>query len=259
MTEAAFAQEDAFYSKHAETYAPYTGRSYTFKRFYEANYARFMEQLKTLGLGSTSHVLTVGVGPGNPDLELSLRETRHMVGLDVSQRALTLCKRRFPAAMLTAGSAHALPFPDGVFDFVLFVLVIHHLTGQRVRGLTRPLIHHALGEVSRVLKHNGTVLCLEPNMLFPTTLAIYPINSLMQKLKPGWRGLVPTERNISPFRLRLLFREHGFTKFEYRASTFANSKLPRPIFDWILKREINLRQHHVLRNFGVFTLAWAQK
>jgi ubiquinone/menaquinone biosynthesis C-methylase UbiE len=259
MRQGAFTKEDAFYYKHQDTYDPYAGGSYTFKRFYEENYLQLIEQLKMLGLNRTSRILTVGVGPGNPDLEMGLRETQHIVGVDVSQRALGLCQRRFPEALLTLASAHALPFPEGFFDFVLFVLVVHHLTGQHIDGLERSLIHYALDETRRVLSCGGTVLCLEPNLLFPSTFAIYPINYVMQKLRPGWRGLVPTERNISPFQLRALFGQHGFTKFRYRATTFANSKLPKPVFDWILEKEIKLRQNQILRNFGVFTLAWAQK
>lgn len=257
--ETVFVDEDAFYREHHERYDPYEGKSYAFKRFYQENYAQLIRQLKTFGLNRKSRILTVGVGPGNPDLELTTQETQHVFGLDVSQRALELCKRRFPDVMLSLASAHALPFPDGFFDFVLFVLVVHHLTGQQPIGFQRPIIHQALDEAKRVLRREGAVLCLEPNMLFPSTLAIYPVNSVMQKIKPGWRGLVPTERNISPFQLKALFREHGFMAFSYRATTFANLRLPKPIFDWVLEKETKLRQNFVFRNFGVFTLAWARK
>lgn len=259
MHEEAFVREEAFYRNHPEAYEPYVGMPENFREFYEQNYRQLLEAMSNRGLRRSSRILTIGVGPGNRDLELILKESDHVVGLDVSEKALAICKRRFPNAACVLGSSHAVPFRDASFDFVLFVLVIHHLTGQKVSGLAQKVVDYALPEARRVLRDDGTVFCLEPNVLFPSTLAIYPVNAAMQRLKPGWRGLVPTERNISPFRLRRLLKRYGFSRVDFKATTFANSKLPRPIFRWLMTKEEGLRDHWLLRHFGVFTLVAGQK
>jgi ubiquinone/menaquinone biosynthesis C-methylase UbiE len=51
-----------------------------------------------------------------------------------------------------AGSGENLPFKDGMFDFVIFTLSLHHHQDS----------HSALAEAQRVLKREGKIIVLEP-------------------------------------------------------------------------------------------------
>ena len=69
--------------------------------------------------------------------------------------------RYFPKNVsLRAGSALALPEPDGKFDCVLMAMLLHHLTGSNWREcLTN--VERALAEGWRVLKPGGRLLIVE--------------------------------------------------------------------------------------------------
>jgi ubiquinone/menaquinone biosynthesis C-methylase UbiE len=230
-----------------------------FCQFREKVNGELIKEILHNGLHNESKLLSIGIGPGNKDTELLLNNCNHIFGFDISPKALRVCKQRYPQTILINGSGDALPFKDNIFDFTCFNAVVHHMTGQSLNGKRRKLIHYALDEAYRVLRPGGCIFCLEPNMLYPSTLAIYPINSIMQKIKPGWRGLVPTERNIPPQKLRWLLQSHGFSEIEYHATTFANEKLPSRIFQWMRDREDKFRYNKVLKNFGVWTIITARK
>lgn len=109
-------------------------------------------------VGPESRVLDLGCGPGG--FTAVLAETaREVVGLDVSPAWVetarrTLEERGLPGTAVT-GSGSALPFPDGAFDVVSLVDVIHHL--DEPEGVLR--------EVHRVLRKGGRLLIFEPNKL----------------------------------------------------------------------------------------------
>lgn len=233
--------------------------SSNYYQFREKINANFIENILSKGLNNDSRTLSIGIGAGNRDTELLLNNCNHIIGFDISPRALRVCKERYPKAILINGSGDSMPFKDNIFDFTCFIAVVHHMTGQYLMGKKRKLIHYALDEAYRVLRPGGSIFCLEPNMLYPSTLAIYPINSIMQKIKPGWRGLVPTERNISPQKLRWLLQSHGFSNIEYHATTFANAKFPNRLFNWIRDREDKLRYNTILKNIGIWTIFTARK
>jgi ubiquinone/menaquinone biosynthesis C-methylase UbiE len=73
-----------------------------------------------------------------------------MIGVDLSSRAITLCRRRFVLPNLTfqVGDAERLPFRDGSFDAVLNV-ESSHCYGR---------FSAFLGEVRRVLRPDGRFL-----------------------------------------------------------------------------------------------------
>jgi SAM-dependent methyltransferase len=94
-------------------------------------------------------VLDVGCGPGNALVALARRAGR-AVGVDVSERTLSLARERLRAAACAAevqqGDALALPFPDASFDHVVAAGSLHH-TGDAARGFR---------ELVRVLKPGGS-------------------------------------------------------------------------------------------------------
>src|SRR4030081_1627802 len=96
-------------------------------------------------------VLEVGVGTGR--LMTELRHRGYEVeGVDNSPIAAA-------RAGATVASATDLPFGDGVFDCVIGVHMIEHLTGAEGEQF--------VDEVRRVLKGHGTVFLVTPNFASP--------------------------------------------------------------------------------------------
>jgi SAM-dependent methyltransferase len=100
--------------------------------------------LQLLGVEPGKALLDVACGPG-----LLLREARQQsvraCGIDISTVALAMMPRVAPGALATAGNAEALPFGDGVFDYVTCI-------GAVERFLNR---ERALGEMRRVARPNA--------------------------------------------------------------------------------------------------------
>jgi ubiquinone/menaquinone biosynthesis C-methylase UbiE len=67
------------------------------------------------GLKTARRVLEVGCGTGAILRELSVPALH---GLDLEAGSLAECKIRAPAALLTLGDGHSLPYPDQSFDIV---------------------------------------------------------------------------------------------------------------------------------------------
>ncbi len=65
-----------------------------------------------------------------------------------------------PNARAKTGSALDIPEPDGSFDAVLMVMLIHHLVGRTVADC-RSNARRAIGEASRVLKPGGRFILVE--------------------------------------------------------------------------------------------------
>jgi ubiquinone/menaquinone biosynthesis C-methylase UbiE len=118
-------------------------------------------------LAGCSQILEVGTGHG---LELGLLlegiggDTTY-VGVDLAaaplrsayEAATRASARR--AGFLAADTEH-LPFAAGTFDGVYCVDVLHHAESQA----------RMLAEIRRVLRPRGTVICVEPNPMFPVSL-----------------------------------------------------------------------------------------
>jgi ubiquinone/menaquinone biosynthesis C-methylase UbiE len=93
-----------------------------------------------VGLGSTLEILQGRIGEGQ------------LVGVDVSQRLMSLAAARAPRAHLVRGSVSALPCRDACFDWVVVAYTLDLLPSS--------LISVALRELRRVLRPQGRlVLC----------------------------------------------------------------------------------------------------
>ncbi len=98
-------------------------------------------------------VLEVGCGVGT-DLIQMARAGAKAHGVDLTESAITLAKRRFPLYNLDAdvnvGDAENLAFPDNYFDLTYSFGVIHHT----------PNTQKAVDELYRVTKEGGKVMVM---------------------------------------------------------------------------------------------------
>jgi len=99
----------------------------------------------TAGLGPTAKVLEVGCGTGNYLIAIRELVGCSCWGIDPSMEMLAQARARSGQVQLLQGKAEQLAFPDGQFDFVFSVNVIHHV-GDRGRSFR---------EAWRMLRHGG--------------------------------------------------------------------------------------------------------
>jgi SAM-dependent methyltransferase len=108
--------------------------------------------LRRCGLSSGALVLDVGCGTGRWLRRYQGMQVR-AVGLDATQDMLRRALAGGSGLAVVAARAQRLPFPDGAFDLVSDVTVVHHIAP--------PEQDDVLQEMARVLKPGGHVLLME--------------------------------------------------------------------------------------------------
>jgi len=76
-----------------------------------------------------------------------------LVALNVAKSGLLKARRKSFKGDLLLGDVNALPFKEGLFDKVVCMEVIEHLKFPTM----------AIGEISRVLKNEGSLILTTPN------------------------------------------------------------------------------------------------
>ncbi len=104
-----------------------------------APFLEYYAQIK-INVSEGHLVLEIGIGTGrhsHPILEAGGKLT----GLDISEKALSLCKLRHPSVMVIKGSMESLPFDDSTFDVAVSCASLSYGNFNLVSS-----------EISRVLK-----------------------------------------------------------------------------------------------------------
>lgn len=134
---------DSVYYKSAKTYTKTPGHH---KRL-----------AQTLGIAQGERVLDVACGLGEWLATCaSLGAMPH--GVDISEKAVDICKAVMPSGSFFAQPAESLPFPDGHFDVVSCLGSLEHFVDQEA----------ALKEMARVARKGARILILVPNSDFLT-------------------------------------------------------------------------------------------
>ncbi len=111
--------------------------------------AMYAHTLGQAGPVAGCDVLEVGCGRGGGSAWIARTQgVRSMTGVDLSERAIALCRRLHDAGNLTfrPGDAERLPFPNASFDVVVNVESCHHY----------PSLSTFFDEVERVLRPGGS-------------------------------------------------------------------------------------------------------
>lgn len=117
---------------------------------------RYLRQLvQRLRVGGDTNVLDIACGTGE-FLQAAAERKAKIAGMDISQRAIAVCRAKLPAGRFEVGVAESLPFQDEEFDLVTCLGSLEHFVDQPA----------ALREMVRVLKPDGRVLILVPNSDF---------------------------------------------------------------------------------------------
>ena len=111
-------------------------------------------------ISGAGDLLDVGNG-GVFDYDTTRVERITAIDLFLGNLSSDLIAKYFPKNVLPrAGSALALPEPDSKFDYVLMVMLLHHLTGNSWHESWKNA-EKALAEAWRVLKPGGRLLIVE--------------------------------------------------------------------------------------------------
>ncbi|MHC4606910.1 MAG: class I SAM-dependent methyltransferase, partial [Planctomycetota bacterium] len=169
--------------------ADYDDRAFDSRIFLQRWWQRTRRRLVTRLLGTPGRTLDVGCGSSR-----IIRGIPGGIGLDVALPKLRHIRNR--GATGVAGTVHALPFPDGSFDGVIFSEVIEHL----------PRDPRILGEIRRVLRPGGTLVIGTPDYgrIFWTVLEAF-----YRALSPGAYGHEHITHHTLRS-LRALLGGHGF-------------------------------------------------
>ncbi len=244
---AALALEDEWYAPSRVSAAPLPDRHHV---AHAAARRPLTEQLRGLGCDGGSTVLSVATGNGVEIPYLSA-VTQRIVGTDISTAALRQFRRRWPFLAVRA-EAGRLPFFEGAFDAVVACALLHHVAGYAD-------LRTYLREFTRVTRPGGAVVAVEPNAWYPVQWALWPVNRIMQRIWPRWRGLVPHERPLSPRFLVRQFMRAGLSDVGYVATTFTHNRFPTWASHWLEPRESPVRTRWPFRAFGWWVLVWGRR
>ncbi|HKE00116.1 MAG TPA: methyltransferase domain-containing protein, partial [Planctomycetota bacterium] len=184
--------------------------------------------------------LDMGCGLGHQCVAMRERGYR-VVGLDASQQLLQ--GARASGAVVALGDARSLPFPDGTFDFVYAVGMLHHLPDADAQAA-------ACREAARVLKPGGSFLVHETNTRNP--LFRFYMGYVFPILKTIDEG---TERWIEPARWTSL---DGLELVKVRYFTFLPDTIPRALLGPMLALERRL-EAGPLAGYAVHYMAHLRK
>jgi ubiquinone/menaquinone biosynthesis C-methylase UbiE len=185
---------------------------------------------------------------GNGEMAMSLAENAGAIvhGIDISPVAVnnatseTLRRGLSGRATFHAMDAEQTTFNDGVFDFAVANGVLHHLDLQK-----------AYGELARLLKPDGAVICTE-------ALRHNPMFRLYRKLTPHMRTAWEADHILGRSEIELAkayFEEVRVVRFSYLVTLLAVPLRRLPIFDSV-RRCLEYLDAVLLRIPGLRWQAW---
>ena len=119
--------------------------------------AHLLRLVSKVGIRRGQRVLDVACGTGQW-LYAAGRVGAIPYGIDLSEKAIDVCRTVMPAGIFYAQPAEVLPFEGGVFDIVSCLGALEHFVDPRA----------ALTEMVRVARPDAKILLLVPNADFPT-------------------------------------------------------------------------------------------
>ncbi|MBT3433290.1 MAG: class I SAM-dependent methyltransferase [Nitrospinaceae bacterium] len=177
---------------------------------------------------SSKRVLDIGCGNGYV-LSKYARGGADVWGIDLTRKSVELSRRRFSLEKLDGhflvGNAEELPYPDGHFDLVTSMGVLHHV----------PSFEKAVSEIRRVLRPGGRFLMMVyhrdsfyHNVVFP----------LYRRFHPDLRGMSNealanhvdgAENPLGRVYTRVEIRQvlHEFSQIEFTVGSLPRNSVPR--------------------------------
>jgi SAM-dependent methyltransferase len=172
------------------------------------------------GLPRSTRILEVGAGTGLQTIAL-IQSFDDVVAIDISAELLEVARRRAPGASYRVMDAHRPDFPDGSFDAIVGVSILHHLDWD-----------YALSNYLRLLRPGGLLRFSEPNLVNPQIF--------LQKNIPWIKRLAgdsPDEYAFSKWRIGRSLATAGYLDISITPFEFLHPSTPMRLISLILKIE----------------------
>jgi SAM-dependent methyltransferase len=228
----AFAEE---YQATVERSVRFTGRNLEFFHLRKVELLRRVGRRHFDGMEAVS-VLNVGCGSGVTD-SLLRPYVGSLHGVEVSPGMVELARRQNPDCVYGLYDGETLPYPDGAFDMVLTICVLHHVPPRQWEAF--------IAELVRVAAPGGVVVVIEHNRLNPLTrravntceldadAVLVPQRVAARLLEAGGAGPVEVHNFLfSPFPGRLgtaLDRRLAGLSIGGQYAAVARRRIPRPL------------------------------
>jgi len=131
-------------------------------------------------------VLDLGCGEGTRLAKL-IKKGQRGYGIDISSKAISLAKKKYPGLNFAEGNLEKLPFEDESYDVVYSAFTFEHLENPK----------QVLGEAIRVLKIGGKLLIVAPNFGAPNRASPPFKGSRVSKLFLGFFGDFLSDTGLS--------------------------------------------------------------
>lgn len=179
-----------------------------------------------LKIKSDDKLLELGCGYGDYATIINRFTQSEVIGLDVSEKFIAEASQRNSSndVSFIVGDVYSLPFPDSSFNFVYGNGILHHLTNKI----------EVFKEIKRVLKPQGCIAFIEPNIYNPIAYLIF--RSFVRK----FASLDPNEDLFTRKQIEKILISSGFKNVEIKPIDFILPVTPK----WLLK--INLLIDYIL-------------
>ncbi|MCZ2845469.1 MAG: class I SAM-dependent methyltransferase [Candidatus Bathyarchaeota archaeon] len=172
-------------------------------------------------------ILEVGCGVGRW-APLMLSKGAKYFGVDISSEMIRIAKRKVPEGDFSITNGQKLDFPEGLFDLVFSVTVLHHIPYNKQEKMVQ--------EMRRVTKKNGYMIIVEDICLASSHFA---------RLKN-----FDTKRAFNTFPLFLSEWVAIFAKYDCKCVKIAKHKFLQGYLHFLTRKSSRLT------NNSIFKVAW---
>jgi ubiquinone/menaquinone biosynthesis C-methylase UbiE len=197
-------EEKVFWNNQSSDKKYLTFEKKVYSAFRVHEYVEMIEKyISDYKLANVARVLDLGCSAGVSTIVWS-KMGFDATGIDLSSNLISqareLAEREKSSVKFVVGDVSSMDFENDLFDVCFMVGLLHHF----------PDITPAVKEIHRVLKKDGVMIAVEPNLLnWPYRLSFY----LVHKKK----GVTPNEAPLSPLvvkqTLEVFFRDVEISQF----------------------------------------------
>jgi 2-polyprenyl-3-methyl-5-hydroxy-6-metoxy-1,4-benzoquinol methylase len=166
-------------------------------------------------VSAQTHILEIGSGTGELAALIASKTTAQVTGSDICNPFIEEAKRkhRLPnLKFITLDFNHPAVLEGFQFDYIVGNGILHHL----YNNLNEALVH-----IKHLLKSEGKIIFLEPNLYNPYCFLIFNTTEKMRK----WAKLEPDEMALRKCRVKAQLQRAGYDdiKIEYKDFLLPNT------------------------------------
>jgi ubiquinone/menaquinone biosynthesis C-methylase UbiE len=173
---------------------------------------------------TTDLVLEIGCGTGNYTKEISNRLKSKLTAIDLSPNMMDIAKQSNPEVKFILMDARKLRFNPETFDAVISTFLLQHVDTEIV-----------LPEMYRVLKENGKLIFIVPNIM-------NPIHCARAK---GFMNETSCSVDFNRWKWSQLLEEQGFTETKIYPVEFTSPYIPEKM------ARVSMKISHFLENIPI--------